>query len=237
MSYNRRGTNSPRQSRFRIEQNRIETLLKCQKPSSQGTNPLLISFFSRLFQQFLHYTRAPLQLSFREDQIPRFFYLSNLFLKENELISASHLAKIEGIVHQRTFRSNCFHHNFAAIWFSRFPIVFILWIVFFFFLKCFFQKNVATKIVKFVLLTESHSALVNIGVRSAFQDFCPCEKLGSLIRPIVVVVLFCSLLMLLFCFFFFCNSRCRRRLASHDFIFCWSSTSSISTRAALLALS
>ena len=26
----------------RIEQNRIETLLKCQKPSSQGTNPLLI---------------------------------------------------------------------------------------------------------------------------------------------------------------------------------------------------
>ena len=27
---------------YRIEKNRIETLLKCQKPSSQGTNPLPI---------------------------------------------------------------------------------------------------------------------------------------------------------------------------------------------------
>ena len=160
-------------------------------------------------------TLQPFQLSFEEDQIPSFFYLSKFLVKENELISVSHLAKIVRIIHQKTFGSNCFHHSFAAISVSRFPIVFIVWIVFF--LKI--------------------SALVNIGVRSALPAFFPCEKLSSLIRPIVVVVVLLFVLVVAVVFFFFCNSRYRRRLASHDFIFCWSTTSSISTRAALLALS
>ena len=51
--------------------------------------------------------------------------LNKLLLKEKELISVSHFTKIVLIIHQRTFASNCFHHSFAAISFSRFPIVLI----------------------------------------------------------------------------------------------------------------
>ena len=51
--------------------------------------------------------------------------LSKLLLKEKELIYVSLLAKIVLIIHRRAFASNCFHHSFAAISFSRFPIVLV----------------------------------------------------------------------------------------------------------------
>ena len=41
------------------------------------------------------------------------------------VISVSLLAKIVLIIYQRAFASNCFHHSFAAISFSRFPIVLV----------------------------------------------------------------------------------------------------------------
>ena len=44
---------------------------------------------------------------------------------EKKLIYVSLLAKIVLIIHQRAFASNCFHHSFAAISFSRFPIVLV----------------------------------------------------------------------------------------------------------------
>ena len=46
-------------------------------------------------------------------------------MKKKELIYVSLLAKIVLIIHQRAFASNCFHHSFAAISFSRFPIVLV----------------------------------------------------------------------------------------------------------------
>ena len=97
---------------------------------------------------------------------------ANCFWKKKSwfLWAISHL-------HQRTFGSNCFHHSFAAISFSRFLIVRLVCIVFCFFFKRFCYKNIAKKIVKFLLL--NHSALVNIPVRSALPALCPSRGTSS----------------------------------------------------------
>ena len=71
------------------------------------------------------------------------------------VISVSLLAKAVLNIHQRTFASNCFHHSFAAISFSRFAIILVC-TDFKYTEKIFFQmillvKNIVTKIVKYVL--------------------------------------------------------------------------------------
>ena len=72
---------------------------------------------------------------------------TKLLLKDKELISESHLAKIVLIIHQRTYGSNCFHQSLAATTFSKFLIV-LVWL-FFFFSNDFVRKMLRQKSLNF----------------------------------------------------------------------------------------
>ena len=83
------------------------------------------------------------------------------------------LAKIVLIIHQRAFASNCFHHSFAAISFSRFPIV-LLCVVFKYtennFSNDFVRKHIATKLEP--LGFGKHSCAIGVA-------FCPSRDTSS----------------------------------------------------------
>ena len=83
------------------------------------------------------------------------------------------LAKIVLIIHQRAFASNCFHHSFAAISFSRFPIVLVC-IVFKYseniFSNDFVRNNIATKVEP--LGFGKHSCAICVA-------FCPSRDTSS----------------------------------------------------------